>query len=227
MRRRLLLTASALLTLHRARSTPPPPVALVLAIDGSGSTSRQSNAWHRMTNAHREALLHPAVVEAILRRGVRAMAVSWSFAPTDVLAWRDLRSAQDIARFADAVASLVPGGGSTSTGTLLAALPSWFAQAPGHRPVVDIATDGEDDFLDADDHPEPGSSDHPRHVRDFVLTLLPDLAINGLIDGPEDGPGHRFFVRHIQGGDDSFCLVVEDPLDVVRRLRQKMLQEIG
>jgi len=227
MHRRLLLAAPALLTLRPARAAPPPPVALVLALDGSGSTSRQSDAWRRMVDAHREALRHPAVVEAILRRGVRAMAASWSFAPTDVLAWRDLRSAQDIARLADAVASLVPGGGSTSTGTLLAALPGWFAQAPGHRPVADIATDGEDDFLDTEDRPEPDSSDHPRHARDRALAALPDLAINGLIEGPEDGPGHRFFVRHIQGGDDSFCIVVEDPLDVVRRLRQKLLQELA
>lgn len=226
MRRRSLLAAPALLLTPPPARAAEPPVALVLALDGSGSTSRQSHAWRRMADAHHAALSHPAVVEAILRRGVRAMAASWGFSPTDVLAWRDLRTAQDVARFADAVASLVPGGGSTSTGTLLAALPGWFAQAPGHRPVADLATDGEDDFLDTDDRPEPGSHDHPRHVRARVLEILPDLAINGLIEGPEGGPGHRFFVAHIQGGPDSFTLAVEDDLDVARRLRQKMLQEL-
>jgi hypothetical protein len=226
MRRRLLLAAPALLLSHRPQAAEP-PLALVLALDGSGSTTRESSAWRRMTDAHHAALSHPAVVEAILRRRVRAMATAWSFGPTDVLDWRDLRTARDVARFADAVAALVPGGGSTSTAALLAAMPGWLRHAEGHRPVLDIATDGEDDFLDSDDRPEPGGNDHPRHVRDLLLRLHPDLAINGLIEGPEDGPGHRFFVRHIQGGPDSFCLVVQDDLDVARRLRQKILREMA
>ena len=227
MRRRVLLAAPALLLTPPPARAAEPPIALVLALDGSGSTSRQSDTWRRMVDAHHAALSHPAVVEAILRRGVRAMAVSWGTSPADVLSWRDLRTAQDVARFADAVASLVPSGGSTSTSTLLAALPGWFAQAPGHRPVADIATDGEDDFLNDDDYPKPSANLHPGYVRNRVLEILPDLAINGLIEGPKDGPGHRFFVSHIQGGPDSFTLVVEDDLDIARWLRKKMLQELA
>jgi Mg-chelatase subunit ChlD len=199
----------------------------MLAIDASGSTIQESSAWRRMLDAHHAALSHPAVVEAILRRRVRAMAAAWSIAPTHVLPWRDLRTPSDVARFADAVAALVPGGGSTSTGALLAAVPGWLSHAGDHRPVLDVATDGEDDFLGIDDLHEPGGNTHPRLIRDQVLAACPDLTINGLIVGPEDGPGHRFFVRHIQGGPGAFCLVVQDDLDVARCLRQKLIQELA
>lgn len=119
-------------------------IALVLAMDVSGSISHANYELQRDATAS-------AVVQVLRPRpglpiAVRAM--MWETRTHDVVPWRVLRNAGDVAGFAKDLATLPrPGEGSTNlTAALQESLDS-FSTVPcrAERRIIDISGDGESD----------------------------------------------------------------------------------
>jgi len=140
--RRAALAACGAILARPAIGRPTCGVALVLAIDVSGSVSAESFALQRDATA--DALRSPAVAHAA-RDGIAVAVTMWGARQHLALPWQILRGAGDAADAAAALARVGrPGSGGTDVAGALSHAVGLLATVPceAERRIVDLSGDG-------------------------------------------------------------------------------------
>ncbi len=215
-----LVLVAMLLGAGRAVAQPV-DVALVLAVDASGSVDRTRFELQR--HGYAEALRNPRVLAAIRGGPVGAIAISmvqWTGPDLHVvvLPWRrieDAASATAVAEAIEAAPRKLFGGGTSLSGAieesmrLLAAVPF----EPTRR-VIDISGDG------ANNRGEP--PDDPRDVavaKGIVINGLPIVSLEPDLDD--------YYRAHVIGGPGAFVVVADSYQNFAAAIAQKMITEIA
>jgi len=193
----VLLSAAPAVT---ARAEAPVGLALVLAVDASGSVDGREYALQIQGLA--AAFRDPEVVAAIeaVGEGVAVLVVQWSGAQSQ---------AERIGR----VQRLF--GGYTAVGAMLDFCAEQFDRAglDAARRIIDVSGDG------ADNH---GGT--PPLVRDAVIAR--GVTINGLAILSDDPDLAAYYRENVIGGPASFLLTARDYGDFARAIRRKLIDEI-
>jgi hypothetical protein len=214
-----ILLAVCLIFAGAARAQPV-DVAIVLAVDSSGSIDAREFALQR--EGYARALTDPRVLQAIAGgpRGAIAIALfEWS-GPTLtnlVVPWKRIAGAAD----AEAVAGVLRStprsifGGGTAVGAAIATAANLF---PGSgfeatRRVIDVSGDGANNR---------GPAAEP--ARDIAVAA--GITINGLpILGAEPFVD-RYYRNSVIGGPDAFLIVAQDYDDFARAVLDKLYREL-
>jgi hypothetical protein len=222
---RLLAAAmiAALMSGAAEAQTEKADLALVLAVDVSGSVTKERYALQMEGIAR--AFEDPAVQAAILsgpHRAIFATLVEWSDRATDAVPWTLIASADAARAFA---ASIRRAPRADDRFTCMAAalnviggkvLP--FLPAPAQRTIVDVSGDGHDNC-------------NPATKIDIVRDALvaTGVTINGLpiLEGDEAKTLESWYRDHVVGGPGAFLAPALGFKDFGRAMRRKFLVEIS
>jgi hypothetical protein len=155
VRNQLILAAAGVLSLASLAITAPAPsradkckdVALVLAVDGSGSVSTEEFYFQQQAIA--AALRDREVLEAFARAGTVAVAVlywgdaEWPVQETGFVSIQDLEDAERLVTAVETMPRRVLGNTGLSMG-LSAALDKLETVGCAHRMVINVSADGTD-----------------------------------------------------------------------------------
>jgi hypothetical protein len=196
-------------------------LALVLAADCSASVTFEE--FNLIAGGMAAALRDKQVVHGLLsgpHGGAEGAVLLFSGrdAQDTVVDWRVLRSAADVAAFADLVDNMprVLRAGLTAIGNALEAATVLLSRAPERavRSVVDVAGDGA-----ANDGVAPGP------VRDALAGA--GVTVNGLCVLHEEPDLVATFQRDVIGGPGAFAQTCADYKDFAEAMRRKLLREIS
>jgi hypothetical protein len=208
------------LPLRRLAAAVPVDLALVLAVDTSGSVGEAR--LRLQTEGYARALRRPELVAAVRggRRGRIALSlIQWSGAErqTQAVGWRLIEDAAGARAFAAAIdeaPGTIPDWTSISGAIdfargLLAACPY-----PARRRVLDISGDG------------PNNDGRPvEAARDEVLAA--GITINGLALLDLEPSLGEYFEASVIGGPGAFAMAVGDLAGFGEALLRKLVTEIG
>ena len=202
-----------------ARSDVDVDLALVLAIDSSGSVDFAE--FELQAGGIARAFRDPEVIEAISGAAPNGIAVSvlqWSGRSQHLVAvdWMEVTDA----RSARALAAKVEAAGRTLIGETAIADALRFAaghlakgQFQGARRIIDLSGDG----------PANVGGD-PGPVRDAAVRA--GITINGLAILNESPKLDHYYAAHVIGGPDAFVVAARDYRDFAEAIRHKLLREI-
>jgi hypothetical protein len=203
------------------RAAEPVDLALILAVDSSGSVNQQRFMQQR--DGYADALASPEVLQAILSGEHRRIAVSyfeWSETGriARILPWTVI-DGQAAARAAsekirDHRRQVV---GDTCIACAIDEAMAQFASLPwpADRRVLDISGDGESNV---------GEDVAPARER----ALAQDITINGLpILTPYEPDLVRYYEENVIGGPGSFLIAARGFEDFARAIAAKMVREIA
>jgi hypothetical protein len=219
MARLAVLVFAVLALIHGARAEPV-DVAIVFAVDSSGSIDGREFALQR--EGYARALTHPRVLAAIADGPHGAIAVAifeWS-GPTLtslVVPWRRIAGAADAEAVAQALRATPRSiyGGGTAVGSAIATAASMFPGSgfEGTRRVIDVSGDGTNNR---------GMRAEP--ARDAAVAS--GITINGLpILGSETYLEH-YYRDSVIGGPDAFLIVAQNYDDFARAVLEKLIREL-
>jgi hypothetical protein len=221
-----LLRALAILALAIAAPSsaqPPQPVdlALVLAVDASGSVDRLR--FELQKQGYVAAFRHPRVIGAIQSGPSQAIAVimmQWTGPALQVTAvpWTKISDARSANAFADAIARApraLFGGGTSISGAIDTSMALLFDNPyRAARRVIDISGDG--------------SNNRGRSVnqaRDEAIAKgvgingLPILALEPFLD--------RYYQDNVVGGPGAFVIAAKDYETFADAILKKLIAEIA
>jgi hypothetical protein len=203
-----------------AARAQPVDVAIVLAVDSSGSIDSREFTLQR--EGYARALTDPRVLQAISGgpRGAIAVALfEWSGPALDTLVvpWTRIATAAD----AEAVAAVLRAaprsifGGGTAVGAAIATAANLF---PGSgfeatRRVIDVSGDGANNR---------GPAAEP--ARD--LAVAAGITINGLPILGVEAFVDRYYRESVIGGPDAFLIVAQGYDDFARAVLEKLYREL-
>ncbi|MBU8540836.1 DUF1194 domain-containing protein [Falsiroseomonas tokyonensis] len=193
----------------------PCAIALVLAIDVSGSVSLPHYELQRDATA--DALNSPAVISAA-RDGLAVSAIMWGTGQHVVLPWRVLTSAANARAAAEALRQAQrPEAGTTNMAAALRAAHAEFRAAPcqAERRVVDISGDGRHSGGDAEMHgavAEVAGYGVEINALAIVTPIEPEVA--------------AWFRANVTGPAGGFTLEAE-PESFGRAIRMKLAMEVA
>lgn len=194
-------------------------LALVLALDASASVSFEEFAL--MANGIGAALRDPAVAAGLTGGtppGSQCALLLWSGAGAQDIAvpWMRIRTAEDVAAFADAIENAPRSvrAGKTAIGEALLAALTLLSHLPEPcaRLVVDVIGDGR-----SNDGIAPGP------VRDRMVDA--GITINGLCILNEEPDLLDHYRNEVIGGPDCFAVTCAALDDFVAAVRRKLLRE--
>lgn len=204
--------------LHFAGPSEACEVALVLAVDTSGSIDR--GEYRLQTQGLADALADPEVADALVLGQVALAVVQWSGAGQQSLSlpWRRMLSLDAVADFAAAARALdrAFSGSDTAVGEAIGFSADQFAAvADCRRRIIDISGDGP---INA------GRPLGPERNR----ALEAGIAINAVAieDAGQSIPITEFYRRAVitPGG---FVLTARGVMDYPRAIREKILREVA
>lgn len=213
--------AMALAISHSARAEAEVDLQLVLAIDTSGSVSRER--FERQKQGYVLAFRDARVLAAIVGLPSQSMAVTvmqWTgpLLHVQVVPWTMVHDAASAGVLADRIAGSTRrlfGGGTSISGAidearrLLAMLP-----APADRRVIDISGDG------ANNAGRPADVARDEAVADgVVINGLPMLNVEPNLDG--------FYRSEVIGGPGSFLIAIDDDGQFAEAIVHKLVTEIA
>lgn len=226
-RRRLLLLLAALCLPGRlALAQTPVDVALVLAVDASGSIS--DGEFRLQKEGIAEALTDPEVVQRMLSGSLQRVAlayVEWGSpgGAETVVGWMLVERPADAEAVAQAILQAprssqsynAMGDAIVQSTALLLACP---CQAT--RRIIDLSGD----------NPDMRSRTPVQAARDAAVAQ--GITINGLavLDGSAEGesaPLARYFEGNVIGGPGAFVITARDRGDIGRALRRKLVLEVA
>jgi hypothetical protein len=220
--RRLLLALLLLAAIApRAHAQRPVDVALVLAVDASGSVSDDRFALQK--HGYAAAFRSPDVLRAIGSgsRGVIAVTmVQWT-GPSQhvqVVGWRIVADAASAIAFADAVDAApraLYGGGTSLSGAIdyaVTLFPGPLFRAD--RSVIDISGDGSNNRGRAATQARDAAVQ-----RGFVINGLPILTLEPDLD--------HWYEDNVIGGPGSFVIAVHAYDDFAEAVLKKLVLEIA
>lgn len=196
-------------------------LALVLAVDSSGSVDAEEFALQR--RGYAGALIHPDVLGAIRRGAVGAIAVAvveWS-GPTFrniVVEWTkitDQASAEGVAAKLVGLPRTIFGGG-TAVGAAIDLGMEMLAKCPfaGLRRTIDVSGDGVNNRGRA-----------PDLARDEAVAER--VTINGLAIVEFGNDIEGYYRDHVIGGPGAFVIRADGFADFARAVRRKLILEIA
>lgn len=221
IRRSFLALCFACLMPLAASAAEDVDLALVIAVDSSGSVDAEEFALQR--RGYAGALTDPDVLAAIRRGGHGAIAVTvveWS-GPTFrnvVVDWTkisDLASAQAVAELLVALPRRIFGGG-TAVGAAIDLGMEMLARCPfaGMRRTIDVSGDGVNNRGRA-----------PDLARDEAVAQR--VTINGLAINEFGNDIEAYYRNHVIGGPGSFVIRADGFADFARAVRRKLILEIA
>ena len=195
-------------------------LALALGIDISSSVD--PTEYRLQLDGLADALESEGVIEAIFQpegAWIAVAAYEWSGYPQqDVIAeWAELRSVQDVYRFANRLrAHPRPYWDfATAIGVSLEYGAQLMARAPTcARRVIDLSGDGVNN-----NGPEPA------HF--YSLGLLDGITVNGLVIRGADPDPVPYYQSHVIFGPEAFIAVADDFHDYRRAMQGKLIREIS
>jgi len=213
--RTLVLVALLLASPPAFARSPHADLALVLAVDVSGSVS--NDRFHLQREGIAEAL--EAMSEEICRETIEIAIVEWSSRNTTIVPWTTLASGADIATVA-AMLRTAPrsdnsltnvGLGISAALDLIDVLP-----IPADRLIIDVSGDGTQNTGDL-----PAAK-----ARDLAVSR--GIVVNGLpITEGGDADLERWYEKNVIGGDQAFLIKANGFDDFARAIRQKLTLEIA
>ncbi|WP_428415075.1 DUF1194 domain-containing protein [Pararhizobium sp.] len=220
----MFLTIAATPVATPVADAVPVDVALVLAVDMSGSMDIEEAQVQRM--GYVDALRHPDFINAVTAGLNGRIAISYfewagSVNETSVIGWQVIDDAQDAASLAEHLASrpvFTRRGTSISNAITFASKLMAASPYDAMRRVVDISGDGPNNL---------GPPVNP--ARDAAIES--GIIINGLaiLIRPSGGPVSldRYYADCVVGGPGSFVLPVHQPEDFAVAIRQKLVLEVS
>jgi Ca-activated chloride channel family protein len=191
--------------------------ALLLAIDVSGSIDKGEYAL-QISGLH-DALQDPEIIEILLQGQSALAVVQWSGLGRQSLVqpWQRMRSAQDIASFAQTTRSLPRAftGSDTAVGQAISFAAAQFATVPDcNRHVIDISGDG----------PENAGHTTARARRSAIAQNITINAI-AIEDMGASSPITNFYKNWVIT-PKGFAITARGLDDYPRAIRAKLLQEL-
>jgi Ca-activated chloride channel homolog len=192
-------------------------VALALAVDVSGSVS--ASEYRLQIDGLAAALRDEVVATALLTENARLMLVQWSGSHRQAVSvpWRTINNMSDIEAFALAVEQ-VPRRWtkySTAIGDVLLFTARQFDGMPVcKRKIIDVSGDG----LSNEGVP-------PENIRGVLEQS--GFVVNALaIEGSEEGLT-SYYRDFVIVGDSAFVMTANSFEEYPKRIRQKLLREVG
>lgn len=222
----VLACLAALIAVPATAKTACSDVALVLAIDTSGSISEAENALQ--IAGYAGAFLNPKVQNALAASGVVDLsAVFWSDADfaSVTIPWQRVRSAADAERFAASLtADAVRGFGDTNIGAGLDTALDLLDQ-PGlctARRVINISGDGRESQL------QSRRSSGNRTALATARARAKDMGvtINGLAILRDDATLDAYYREKIATGPGAFVMNVNGFDDFADAIAEKLIREV-
>ncbi|MDX1424501.1 MAG: DUF1194 domain-containing protein [Kiloniellales bacterium] len=222
MIRALSILLAAFLSLAAAppgRAQEPVDLALVLAVDSSGSVSRFE--FDLQMRGLAEAFRSPGVVNAIQSAAPNGIAVNlmqWSSVDEQgqAFGWllvRDKASAERVASLIDRTPRLVQDG-ATAIGAALDYATRLLLGIDAKRRVIDVSGDGRDN--------QSGEVLEGR-----VKAVAAGITVNGLAILNEDPLLEFYYLSEIIGGAGAFVLGADDYDDFAQAMEIKLIKEIS
>jgi hypothetical protein len=219
MRRALVALAAGLAALAAPSAAAACALALVLAVDVSGSVNEAEFALQAGGLA--DAFDDPAVREAVegLNGGMVAALTHWSGSSRQrqMTEWRHLTDAASLRAYAEELRTIPRAwrNFSTATGDALSHAGLMLNATPLDcaRRVIDVSGDG----VSNEGRP-------PILVRDALVAA--GVTINGLVIQGADPDPVRHYETNVIGGPGAFVEIAADFTDFPRAIRRKLLREI-
>jgi len=205
-------------TAQRVTRLPEVDLALVLAIDSSGSVN--ADRWALQQYGYATALRSPEVLNAIAGGPNGAIAVTvvqWAEFADQVIGWHVIESRQSAEILARKLESL-PYQADSSTGVANAIVSSIIllktAPFSALRRIIDISGDGK----------ENAGGVTPL-ARD--LAIVNGMTVNGLPIVAQESGVSEFYESQVIGGPGAFSITVRDMKTFPAAVRRKLVREIA
>lgn len=231
--RTILLAAMATILVEPL--SPPPAraagapgcldVALVLAVDASGSVS--AGEYRLQRDGIAAAFRDPVVVEALSRAGRVAVSVLFWGAERQARPqsdWVVVTGGQGADRFAGLVEAMprqVSGDTALGAGVMAAIEKLATLDGCAVRKIVNVSGDGEETRALRGQR----RAMLPADVRDLAETL--HVEINGLAIGSDDPDLSQYYAANVITGPDAFVMQARGYGDFAVALRRKLIREIS
>jgi hypothetical protein len=201
------------------RAQEPVDLALVLAVDSSGSVSRYE--FDLQMRGLAEAFRSPGVVNAIKAAAPNGVAVNlmqWSSVDEQgqAFGWivvRDTASAERVADLIDRTPRLVQDG-ATAISAALDVAARLALGVNAKRRVIDLSGDGRDN--------QSGEILEGR-----IRAVAAGITVNGLAILNEDPLLEFYYLSEIIGGEGAFVLGADDYDDFAQAMEIKLIKEIS
>jgi Mg-chelatase subunit ChlD len=199
-------------------------VALVLAVDGSGSINTEEFFFQQQAIV--AALRDRDVLEAFTREGTVAVAVLyWGDAewPVQQTEFVHIEGAEDVERLVSDIESMprrVLGNTGLSMG-LSAALDMLQTVGCAHRLVINVSADGTDTISPNRKNRTPSLPE----VR--ARAGAANVTINALAISTEHANLKFYFENEVIVGSDAFVVEIKHTSDYAETLRRKLIREIS
>lgn len=224
----MFTTLAMLLSLSGATASaagaPQVDVALVLAVDMSGSMDFEEARVQRM--GYVEALRHPDFINAVTAGLNGRIALSYfewagSVNEPSLVDWRVIENAADAAAFADQLAAKpVQTRRGTSISNAIIFASRLIAASPydAMRRVIDISGDGPNNLGPPVDPARDAAVDDGIVINGLAIIIRPSGS-SGSLD--------RYYADCVIGGPGSFVLPVRRSEDFAVAIRQKLVLEVS
>jgi len=219
--RSLIVCLFALAAPAPAQTPQPVDLALVLAVDASGSVDRVRFALQKQ--GYVAAFRHPRVIGAIETGPHQAIAVimmQWTGPALQVTAvpWTKISDAASANAFADKIAAApraLFGGGTSISGAIDASMALLFDNPfKATRRVIDISGDG--------------ANNRGRFVRDARDEAVGQgVGINGLPILALEPDLDRYYRQNVVGGPGAFVIAAKDFESFGEAILKKLIAEIA
>lgn len=201
------------------RAEEPVDLALVLAVDSSGSVNQYE--FELQMRGLAEAFRSPGVLNAIRSAAPDGIAVNlmqWSSTDEQgqAFGWlvvRDARSAERVADLIDRTPRLVPDG-ATAISAALEYATRLHLGVEAKRHVIDVSGDGRDN--------QAGEVLDGRNK-----AVAAGITVNGLAILNEDPLLEFYYLSKIIGGEGAFVLGADDYDDFAQAIEIKLIKEIS
>ncbi|HTT79365.1 MAG TPA: DUF1194 domain-containing protein [Stellaceae bacterium] len=213
------LTASLLFAIAIVVPARAASVALVLAIDVSGSVS--PGRYHLQHDGIAGAFESAPLIKAIdhMPGGIEALVLEWS--DPDKIAitvgWTRITNRASALAFAAAVrATHRTSSGLTAIGSAMLAAGAAFEHMPepAHRRIIDVSGDGSANF-----------GTPPSEARDALVKR--GITINGLAILTEEPDLDDYYRKNVIGGPGAFVLVARDMSVFAAAIQSKLVTEVA
>ncbi|KAB2848424.1 MAG: DUF1194 domain-containing protein [Hyphomicrobiaceae bacterium] len=215
------LALAGLVLPRQACAQEPVDLALVLAVDTSGSVNQIR--YEMQKRGYAAAFRHPNVLDAIRSGRSAAIMVTmtqWTGPETQiqVIPWRRIDSEDSARAFAaeiDGINRRLFGGGTSISGAIDHAV-KLLEAAPfrASRRVIDVSGDGSNN-----------RGRHPSAARDEAVDL--GIAINGLPILELEPLLDKYYTDNVVGGPGAFMIVAKTFEQFEDAIRRKLILEIG
>jgi hypothetical protein len=206
---------------QQAPNAPAVDLALVLAVDASGSVDRAR--FELQKQGYVTAFRHPRVIAAIQSGPTQSIAVvmvQWTGPALQVVAvpWTRISDTASINAFADAIAAApraLFGGGTSISGAIDTGRALLFdSPYRATRRVIDVSGDGRNN------RGRPAAFARDEAVADGIgINGLPILALDTDLD--------RFYQENVIGGPGAFVVAAKDFESFGEAILKKLIAEIA